>query len=878
MKIAHLKKWEKSIDHKSVIKMEKTAFFVCMLALLVFFSSANPASAHDVGPGDHPEGTHAEGITVDQVDIADEQSMRDFLRHAITHYDKVTTLSQWSELKELQSIEGGDWWKDTLYLLRLSDGDDPALMHHPYYPTLQGGTLSGFKDDNQKEVMVKLLEAAEAAKESDPQSDDPHKIGCVDYTLNGQQRVACAIKGYESNRPIQARYVLVSGLHHDFRDISFANIKCPYYDTNNSISAVDVVDEETLKMFVDAFVDLYLTLRDEQLGVLRTLNLQNCFRVSPWRSGSIYLFLMTQENKDVLLNGLDPDLENGNLNVFDEAGNDVGELIVEAVKDLEPRQGTFVNYLWDDPLEDGDEVRDENGKLIPDKAPGNSPKTSYVVRILSSGGNSIIVGSGIYPEDKDGGCAIAGTDNGPKKTIFNLFLIASVLLSTVLWKSRSGNKGARKSKTSGASLVCALALLVFLSAAPSANAHDGDHEYSVTAGNVDVTNMESVRSFVLNAKAHWESITDPNDNIEFERGLTVDPGDWKNGEIYLMVIDENAVIYTQPHLPDAQNGALLSELRYNRESRRQEKTISPVVQDLINEAEAAETGGCATNDEGQYSCAVKFMHPVWKTDLILVGGYHHSLDDIIFDPVVCPYFVSEIINEPPYFKQGINADKVTDSSTLKQFVGEFVKHFGEQVTQAGQDPAQLARIRNCWRTLPWKHEGIYLFIMTEDGLVFFNGNTPALENGTINLVDDNGCNVGNEIIRVINGQDRECKDLGLLPENTDTENGGGFVEYLWDDPADDIPPDAAAIAEGGTPGDVPKLSYVAPFNDDNFLGGTKIIIGSGFHPAVGDDGDGCAIAGTDDTAKGALLNLLLIVSVFLFPVAFWKNRSREEQT
>lgn len=135
------------------------------------------------------------------------------------------------------------------------------------------------------------------------------------------------------------------------------------------------------------------------------------------------------------------------------------------------------------------------------------------------------MGSGIYPEDKDGGCAIAGTDNGPKKTIFNLFLIAAALLSTVLWKSRSGNKGARKSKTSGASLVCALALLVFLSAAPSANAHDGDHEYSVTAGNVDVTNMESVRSFVLNAKAHWESITDPNDNIEFERGLTVDPGD-----------------------------------------------------------------------------------------------------------------------------------------------------------------------------------------------------------------------------------------------------------------------------------------------------------------------------------------------------------------
>ncbi len=875
MKSTHPRNQRIRFESKLFMKTGEMTLSIFMLVLLFFFSSANPASAHDVGPGDHTEGTHTEGITADQVDIADEQSMRNFLRHAISHYDKVTTLSQWSELKELQSIEGGDWRKETLYLLRLSDGDNPALMHHPYYPTLQGGTLSGFEDDNGKRVMVELLAAAEAAKESDQQSDDPHKIGCVDYTLNGVERVACAIKGYESNRPIQARYVLVSGLHHDFRDISFANIKCPYYDTNNRISAVDVVDEETLKMFVDAFVDLYLTLRDEQLGVLRTLDLHNCFRVSPWRSGSIYLFLMTQENRNVLLNGLDPDLENGDLNLIDEAGNDVGELIVEAVKDLEPRQGAFVNYLWDDPLEDGDEVRDENGNLIPGKAPGNSPKTSYVVRILSSGGNSIIMGSGIYPEDKDGGCVIAGVSNGPKNTIFNLFLIASALLSATLWKNRSAKKGARKSKTSGASLVCALALLLFLSAAPSANAHEDDHEYNVTADNVDVTNMESVRNFVLHAKAHWESITDPNDNIEFERGLTVDPGDWKNGEIYLMVIDENAVIYTQPHLPDAQNGALLSDLRYSTQSRRQERTVSPVVKTLID---GAETGICATNDEGRYSCAVKFMHPVWRTDLILVGGYHHSLDDVIFDPVVCPYFVSEIINEPPYFKQGINADKVTDSSTLKQFVNEFVKHFGEQVTQAGQNPAQLARIRNCWRTLPWKHEGIYLFIMTEDGLVFFNGNTPALENGTINLVDDNGCNVGNEIIRVIDGQDRECKDLGLLPESPDTGNGGAFVEYLWDDPTDDIPADEASIAKGGTPGDVPKLSYVAPFSDDNFLGGTKVIIGSGFHPEVGDDDDGCAIAGTGGTAKGALLNLLLIVSVLLFPVAFWKNLSREEQT
>ena len=143
------------------------------------------------------------------------------------------------------------------------------------------------------------------------------------------------------------------------------------------------------------------------------------------------------------------------------------------------------------------------------------------------------------------------------------------------------------------------------------------------------------------------------------------------------------------------------------------------------------------------------------------------------------------------------------------------------------------------------------------------GNTPRLENGNLNLEDKNKCKIGDEIIRVIDDGDRLCKDLGLLPEDP-----RGFVEYLWDDPTDDIDP---IMEEGKSPGDVPKLSYVVSFSDDSFLGGENLIIGAGFHPEASSDDDGCAIAGSGNTAKGALFNLFLIVSV-LFSAALWKNR------
>ena len=876
MKTTRLGKDRNYLDDEIFVKTGKSAFFVCMLALFVFFSYTAPLSAHnypDIPIREDGRGSHSpNSITAADVTAGDMEGMRDLMLHAMDHVmqfvDYNTGLAPFLELIQ---EEGGDWKNGTIYLWRMSAGG--VIQNHPHYPIAQNGNL------NNLPIMQQLIEGVKRDRpvREDESREYDYGVDCRPYTFEGEDRVACAVF-FDldlQNLTFKIPTILVGGLHHNISDMSFSNLKCPLYAPKTS--AADVVNEETLKEFMDEFIEFYVDWR-ERVGLFNVINSLSCLRVLPFKNDSIYLFAMTEDTQLVVLNGNTPTLENTSLDVKDANGVDVGDLIIDAVKDLPVGEGAFVEYLWDDPStpDDNVDLRTE----CPDGpftcAPGTSPKLSYVVPIIGGSGGRHIWGSGIYPEtgaEDDGGCAIAGSTDTPKRAIFNLFLIVSILFSVALVRNLKAKqttetltaKAGRRNRVA-ALFVCVLALLVFFSGAHTASAH-GDHSYGVTAGELTAGDMGKMLEFVLHAKAHWESIDNPDDNIGFEQELTVEGGDWNNGTIYLMVIDENASVFTHADDPQAQN---LTLAHYSGEAGifGRQTELDEEVRELIDAAENG--GGCVQYEEGgeqRVACAVKFTHPVWQSDLILLAGYHHVHDihdehGVGFDQIQCPYFVSEIIDQEPYFKQGIGANKVVDSDTLKEFVGEFVKYFGEQI-ESGQNPAQLAKIRNCWRSPPWKYGAVYVFIMTENNLVFFNGNGPHLENRSFDVRDNNECDVGNEVIRIIRDEDRKCKDLGLLPEDA-----RGFVQYLWDDPTDDIPP---AIEEGRAPGDVPKLSYVVSYSNDKFLGGEKLIIGSGFHPGISDD-DGCTIAGAGNTAKGALFNLFLTAFV-LFSAVLWRNRS-----
>ena len=106
------------------------------------------------------------------------------------------------------------------------------------------------------------------------------------------------------------------------------------------------------------------------------------------------------------------------------------------------------------------------------------------------------------------------------------------------------------------------------------------------------------------------------------------------------------------------------------------------------------------------------------------------------------------------------AAEVVDRETLKDFV------LGAKglVESAGNEE-ELETVLEELRSDEWKEGSIYIFITGYDGTSFFHGAVPARE-GTNNIdqEDSNGVMVVQELIAA-------------------AKSGGGFVEYLWDNPA-----------------------------------------------------------------------------------------------
>ena len=145
-------------------------------------------------------------------------------------------------------------------------------------------------------------------------------------------------------------------------------------------------------------------------------------------------------------------------------------------------------------------------------------------------------------------------------------------------------------------------------------------------------------------------------------------------------------------------------------------------------------------------------------------------------------------------KAAAAARDVVDRETLKNFVLE-----AKSLLESAQDEAERTAILEAFRTdEEWRHGPIYIFITSLDGTSFFHAAKPERE-GTNNIdqEDSNGVKITRQAIAA-------------------AQAGGGFTEYLWDNPA----------IEGED--ESPKVSYVAPIE----IEGTSYYIGAGLYPAA----------------------------------------------
>ena len=248
--------------------------------------------------------------------------------------------------------------------------------------------------------------------------------------------------------------------HCDFSDAPFADLIPPDFHEQSTKEMKTLI---SLASTVPGLADISVAAYCEEDKILA---FDEVFRGdADWNARSIYLFVADDSGK-ILFHGTDESLEGEVLEVRDAGGRDVAQLIIDEVKT--PDNDGLVDYCWDDPTVDEDDIDDND----PSTAPGDSWKRNYVVdpyKYLQlpqpADSPRVIFGSGIYPKtgtppekcqihgeidttngngggtpsaDSGGGCAIAaGSDDTSRDTAFNLLLIVSALFLAVSLRSRA---------------------------------------------------------------------------------------------------------------------------------------------------------------------------------------------------------------------------------------------------------------------------------------------------------------------------------------------------------------------------------------------------------------------------------------------------------
>ncbi len=147
----------------------------------------------------------------------------------------------------------------------------------------------------------------------------------------------------------------------------------------------------------------------------------------------------------------------------------------------------------------------------------------------------------------------------------------------------------------------------------------------------------------------------------------------------------------------------------------------------------------------------------------------------------------------------VTADEVVDRATLKTFVQEAARFY----VQALEDHSE-AEVDRMFREEGgyWKSGDIYIYVLDRKGTILFHAGNKANEGRNLyDLADANGVRYTRDLIAA-------------------ADQGGGYVEYLFDNPAID------GDEESGSP----KVGYAELFTASNLNGGQPSVIGSGFYP------------------------------------------------
>lgn len=284
----------------------------------------------------------------------------------------------------------------------------------------------------------------------------------------------------------------------------------------------------------------------------------------------------------------------------------------------------------------------------------------------------------------------------------------------------------------------------------------------------EVVDRETLKAFVEAAAAEAAAqIAAADDAYAFFDANFRPEGPWRLGEVYLFA-----------HHPDGVQ-FFHAVTRENEGSNRWEvEDVNGVklVQEII--AAAAAGGGyveyrwpnpVVEGDEDTGSPKVSYAVP------LTIGDLELSLGAGIYLPVT--------------------AADVLNRGNLRQFVERAAAALGEHA--ADRETAHAFLDANFRAEGEWRYRDIYVFVITGEGINFFQAPDPDWEGTDVSDQEDlNGVKLGQELLEAARA-------------------GGGFVEYWWDNPE----------IEGDEEHGSPKLAYAVPIT----VGEEPMLLGSGIY-------------------------------------------------
>ena len=312
---------------------------------------------------------------------------------------------------------------------------------------------------------------------------------------------------------------------------------------------------------------------------------------------------------------------------------------------------------------------------------------------------------------------------------------------------------------------------------------------SVTASEVAANpTPENLKTFALEAKNYIQGQGVDQNALAYSSCLFRREGDWKSGSFYVASLTPGGRV-------NFHSGDMAFGGRKIRDDIFVQIAVAAGLD--MNAMFTNPDGGALPRELGGY--AVGFR-PLGFISFILVAGLdlqERHLEPVVHDPADAPQ---------------VTASDVVDRPTLKAFVNGAIEHLGSLFEMEGFDALTKARAVFRDEKGPWREGSVYLFTVDRNRYIWFHAAFP-------NLYE---FQVGGRARDAVTGEILMQKIIDAALSNPE----GEFVEYFFDDPADDS--DSAEI---------PKVAFVREraYNIPGF-GPLPFIFGSGFYrPSTGTD-------------------------------------------